>query len=180
MIIKGIVQDFTSFLFYHKQANLASCRTWLNDFVGLSCKLLLGTFSLRGTISRLFLQFVSFVVLSCVFCMILLFRIRTLVSFIIYLPVELSRSRYLNVFCAWHVALYIFTLRVDSAAVFASLSRTIILGFWYLVALAGHFVPSHVAYLADQIFPLPFRHLSIVAILSCYYWATDLGVQRVT
>ena len=62
LIIKGIAQDFTSFLSYHKQANLASGRTWLNDFVVLSCKLLLDTFLLRGTISRLFLQFVSFVV----------------------------------------------------------------------------------------------------------------------
>ena len=62
LIIKGITQDLTSFLSYYKQANLASGRTWLNDFVVLSCKLLLDTFLLRGTISRLFLQFVSFVV----------------------------------------------------------------------------------------------------------------------
>ena len=119
-IIKtGIAQDLTSFLSNHKQANLAPDRIWLNDFVALSFKLLLGTFY-----SWYYFAVVSAVCFFSCFIMCVLhdtfsFQICTLVSFIINLLVELSSSSCLNVFCAWHVVLYIITLRVDSDAVFA-------------------------------------------------------------
>ena len=62
-------------------------------------------------------------------------------SSIIYLLVELSSSSCINVFCAWHIILYIITLQVDSAAVFAQFDHAR-LGFWYRSRWLGISSPS--------------------------------------